>query len=541
MDVRKRNNYIIFISLILIAFIYSGIDTGFIDYIFPFSQKSRSTRKINEVLNIVNKYYVDSVDWQQTGKGAIEGALKTLDPHSVYFSKEEVQRNDENFEGRYHGIGIQFDVIDGYITVIAVIPGSPAQDAGLLAGDQIVKINGKSAYNISSSDVPKKLKGPANSEVDVTIRREGMRNPFDVTLTRAEIPIFTINTYFRPDSITGYVWLNRFAQHTADELEDALLEMERQGIKRLILDLRDNGGGLLRQAVQVVGKFIDGHKKVVYTRGRLSRFNETYYTDEFELTKKRDYPLIVLIDQSSASASEIVAGALQDYDRALIVGERSFGKGLVQNEFDLGDGSRVRLTISKYYTPSGRLIQRAYKGKDIADYYRGAGEDSLAAEKDTLESPVFYTKAGRKVFGGGGIKPDVEIKYATYAHSRKLIMQLNQKRCFFAAAMLISRNSPQWGADFEKFYNEFRVSKSELNSLKKIAGDKEIQFKKRDFIKDERYLKNRLKAEVARHFWGMPEFYRVLLQYDNQFSEAFNYFKEAEKIIASEEVKAQKK
>ena len=533
MRLPNRNTIYIALLLILIAFIYSRTDRGIIDYIFPFGEKSKHTRKVNEALNIIGHYYVDSVNWEKTSEGALQGALRTLDPHSEYFTKEEVQNNEENFEGRYQGIGIYFDVIEGFITVISVIPGSPAQEAGLIAGDKIIRINGKLALNLSTDEVPKRLKGPAGTEVEVSIRRDGLSKPFEVTITRSEIPIFTINTYFKADSITGYVWINRFAHHTADELEEALSEMEKQGIKRLILDLRGNGGGLLRQAVQVAGKFINGHKKVVYTKGRLSRFDETYYTDDFGFTRKRDYPLIVLIDQSSASASEIVAGALQDYDRALIVGVSSFGKGLVQNEFSLSDGSRVRLTVSKYYTPSGRLIQRPYKGRDLDEYYNGSAEDSSAAQQDTTERPVYYTRAGRPVYGGGGINPDVEIKFTTHAHSPKMIQQFNQKRCFFTTAAAIVPGERERWPSVEKFSRGYRVSDIWLRKFKKTGRDKDIIFSEQEFKKDEVYLKNRLKAEIARQLWGMSAFYRVLLEYDNQYKESFKYFKEAQRFIES--------
>jgi len=531
---RPEKNKILILTLltVLLAIFVARFDLNFFDFSPGNRDKKASVAKLNQVLNVVNKYYVDTLDWKDVSTGAIEGMLKKLDPHSVYFDPATVENNEENFNGKYQGIGIQFDVLEGYITVIAVISGSPSEKAGLLAGDKITHIDGKSAHNITTLEVPQKLKGPKGSEVTVTIKRSELK-PFEVSIERDEIPIFTINTYFKPDDRTGYIWVNRFASTTADELEEALKELEQQGIERLMIDLRSNGGGYLRQAVRIVGKFVSGHKKVVYTKGRLPGYDETYYSDDYGMSHRRDYPLIILIDHSSASASEIVAGALQDYDRALIVGDRSFGKGLVQNEFELDDASRIRLTVSKYYTPSGRLIQRPYKGKEIEDYYLEGVSDSLEAERDTMAvKPVFYTKAGRKVYGGGGITPDVEVSYETYSKSRAMSAQFHRKRIFFETAAQFVNENPQWKKSFQKFQTSFKVKPSLLKKLNRMAKSKEVKFTQADFIKDDVYLKNRLKAEIARNIWGAARFYQVLLEYDNQFQKALDLFSEVTDLLS---------
>ena len=496
--------------------------------LLDFSDETRAQResisRLNNVLKLVNNYYVDSLDWNAVSTGAIEGLLQKLDPHSVYIDPETVKHNDENFSGHYYGIGIQFDILDGYINVITVIPGSPSEKAGLLAGDKIIKIDGSSAHNISMSEVPKKLKGPKDTRVIVTIKR-GKAKPFDVPIIRGEIPIVTINTYFKADAQTGYVWLNRFASTTAEELEKALDDLEAQGMKQLILDLRGNGGGFLSQAVQVVAKFIKGHRKVVFTKGKLSRFDETYYTDDYGMTRARTYPLIVLIDHSSASASEIVAGALQDYDRALIAGETSFGKGLVQNEFELDDGSRLRLTVSKYYTPSGRLIQRPYKGKNIEDYYMESYSDSVKSSKDSLQTrPQFKTSAGRIVYGGGGITPDVKIKYKSLAKHTKLVTELLQKRIFYETAAEFVNSYPQWKQSFTNFHKNFKVGNRLLTQLKVQAKQAGIRVNEKAFRADEAYLKNRLKAEIARNIWGNFYYYQIGMDVDNQYLKALTLF-----------------
>lgn len=529
MESKRLRFILLLIGLVIIYFFVNNYKTIFYDYLSPYDQ---SKFKITRALDYINRYYVDSVAWQTTADKAINGAMQTLDPHSVYMNKIEVKNAEESFEGRYQGIGIQFDIVDNYPTVISVIPGSPSFKAGLLAGDQIIKIDGKSTYKISRDEVPKKLKGPKGTSVKVTIKRPGLEEPFEVTLVRAEIPITTINTYFMVDSITGYIWLNRFAHTSSDEMEQALDDLEARGMKRLVFDLRDNGGGLLRQAVEIVAKFIKGKKLVVFTRGKLKTFNEKFYTD-FK-RKTRSYPLILLINHATASASEIVAGALQDYDRALIVGVTSFGKGLVQNEFPLPDGSRIRLTVSKYYTPSGRLIQRPYKNKSREEYYNELWEDSLANHSPDT-SKVFYTKNGRKVFGGGGIQPDIFVKLNVPEKSAKWVVKLFQKRLFFKTVEKWTPNLKIWSEDFEKFRRRFKVPASMLRSLREMAIQEGVRIPKNEFVKDGGYLKNRLKAEIARHFWSMSEFYRILLEYDNQFSTALEHFNDAEGLLKRDE------
>jgi len=531
MKFSKNRFYFSVLLVVFLAVLYSRFDLDFLNFSTQNRLKRAQVSKLNQVLRTVNNYYVDTLDWQEVSTGAIEGLLEKLDPHSVYFNPVKVELNEESFNGHYQGIGIQFDVLDGLITVITVISGSPAQEVGLRAGDKITHINGKSARDISNADVPKKLKGPKGSDVDVTIKRNGLK-PFDVTIVRDEIPIYTVNTYFKPDAQTGYIWLDRFASTTNEEFESALKELEESGIERLIIDLRGNGGGFLRQAVELVGKFVFGHKKVVYTKGRLSRYDETYYTDDFGRSHRRDYPVVVLIDHSSASASEIVAGALQDYDRAVIVGTRSFGKGLVQNEFELDDGSRIRLTVSKYYTPSGRLIQRAYKGKLIEDYYMAGVNDSLNQIEDSTEvKPVFYTKVGRLVYGGGGINPDVNVAYESHSKEPQLTAKLHAKRVFFETADRFVYSNPSWKDSFPNFKRNFEVNSALLSSLVTVAKDKEIDVDLSQLDRDQAYIKNRLKAEIARNIWGASKLYQVILEHDNQFREALLSFAKTDSIL----------
>ncbi|HID38400.1 MAG TPA: S41 family peptidase [Calditrichaeota bacterium] len=534
---KKTNIFLIFLIVVILNLAWPYLE--FVYYhIFPGgSQLKRNLAKYEEVIQYIDMFYVDSVAYDKLTREAIKGALNTLDPHSVYISKEQAKTNEEQFNGRYQGIGIQFDIIDGYITVISVIPGSPSEKAGLMAGDRIIKIEGKSAYKITVADVPRKLKGPEGTTVNITVSRPGIAEPFEVVLTRDEIPIYTVNTYFMVNDSTGYVWLNRFAHTTSKELEHALIKLEQQGMKQLLLDLRDNGGGLLQQAVEVSGKFISGHKLIVYTKGRLSRFDNEYYSDDFAISIDRTLPLVVLINQNSASASEIVAGAIQDYDRGLIVGETSFGKGLVQNEFVLNDGSRLRMTVSKYYTPSGRLIQRPYKDITKEEYYHEIEEpdslrqDSLQAKKGTLR-PVFYTKGGRKVFGGGGITPDTVVTYKLASKSPEMIRDFYRERVFFETATRLVQKNEEWKADFGHFFQNIQPARFWLKELYNTAKERGVEFKNQDFWKDSKFLQNRLKAEIARTIWGTDKFYHVLLQIDNQFRSAISLFPQVSSILA---------
>ena len=541
MAAKKTNILWIIVIVVVLNLAWPYLELAYY-HIFPSgSEFKRNLAKYEEVIQYIDKFYVDSVSYDKLTREAIKGALNTLDPHSVYISKEQAQANEEQFNGRYQGIGIQFDIIDGYITVIAVIPASPSEKAGLMAGDRIIKIEGKSAYKITMADVPRKLKGPKGTSVKITVSRPGIEEPFEVTLIRDEIPIFTVNTYFMANDSTGYVWLNRFAHTTSKELEHALIKLEQQGMKQLLLDLRDNGGGLLQQAVEVSGKFIGGHKLIVYTKGRLSRFDNEYYSDDFGISIDRKYPLIVLINQNSASASEIVAGAIQDYDRGLIVGETSFGKGLVQNEFILNDGSRLRMTVSKYYTPSGRLIQRPYKDISKEEYYHEIEEpdslrrDSLQAYQGKDNRPLYYTQGGRKVYGGGGITPDTVVTYKLSSKSPEMIRDFYRERVFFETATRLVQKNEQWKTDFNRFFRKTRPTRSWMKELYQTAKERGVQFKEQDFWQDRRFLQNRLKAEMARIIWGTEKFYQVLLQIDNQFRTAIDLFPQVSIILSGKQ------
>ncbi len=487
--------------------------------------------KLYKVIQLAQMYYVEDIDWDTAIEGAISGMLEKLDPHSVYIPPKKAKENEESFSGEYEGIGIQFDVIDGYLTVIAPIPGSPSDKLGIQAGDKIIKINGKSAIGISRDEVPKKLKGPKGTTVDVTIVREGVEEPFDLTITRDVIPISTITASFMVDDSTGYIWVNRFAAITAKELEERLEDLEKHHLKRLVLDLRWNSGGYLHEAVKMAGKFVPGHRLIVYTKGRSQRIDEEYYADQFGRRIVRNYPLIVLINRGSASASEIVAGAIQDYDRGLIVGENSFGKGLVQKQFRLQDGSQVRITTAKYYTPSGRCIQRNYKGKKLEEYYSEIPDSTWASEDSLKHRPLYYTlERHREVYGGGGIQPDVYIKNTSFSKVPQMTNKFLRKRLFFEFTTDYTAHHPELKTSLEQFQSAFEISPEVLKDFRKYCRDKGVKFHNEDFEKDIDFIKLRLKAEIARHFWENDGYYYVILHKDHQFLKAMSLFDEAKKL-----------
>ena len=363
----------------------------------------------SQVLYLVQNNYVEAPDNQKLIKGAIDGMLKTLDPHTVYLPAQRAQRMDEEFSGEYSGIGIQFDLRDGAIVVISPLEGTPAFKLGIRAGDRITEVDDKPLpKNLTNDDVFKLLRGPTGSTVGITVLRDDASEPMHFTIERAKIPIESIPYSYMIRPGVGYVRIIRFSQTTGEELSTALAKLKGEGMKSLLIDLRSNSGGLLSQAVDVLDQIVPADKLLVYTRGRIPSANADYRSSD--RPKLADLPLVVLIDHGSASASEIVSGAIQDLDRGVVAGTNSFGKGLVQNQLRLSDGSKLLLTIAHYYTPSGRLIQRDYsKFEDRDQYAMDAYKVEVPSDSVLATLPKFKTSGGRTVYGGGGIYPDVLI------------------------------------------------------------------------------------------------------------------------------------
>ncbi len=477
-----------------------------------------------EVFTYVKRFYVEPVESEKLVTGAIEGLLSELDPHSVYIPKKNLEKVTEEFEGYFEGIGIEFVVHNKILTVVSPIVGGPSEAVGLLPGDQIIRIEGESTYGIDESDVVKKLRGRKGSVVNVTIRRPGLSDPFKVAITRDRIPIYSvIASFMMEDKKTGYVYLGRFAKTTSEELEKALQELKAKGMENLILDLRSNSGGLLDQAIAVADQFIKGDQKLVYTKGRLRGTDEDFFSTNND--PYQDFPLIVMINHGSASASEIVAGAVQDLDRGLVVGQTSFGKGLVQNQIPLKDGSAMRLTIARYYTPSGRLIQRPYD-EGLVDYYMDAYQEESEIEIDS--TAVFYTQAGRKVYGGGGITPDIKLKDWRITRFSE---QLRSKRIFFEFGSTFTSDHPNAFSSFARFQQEFFITQEMIQDLKTILQKHDLEFSQEAFDKDKVFIENMMKAEVARHYWDSQHYYQVRMQADPEVKETLGQISKAKEIL----------
>jgi carboxyl-terminal processing protease len=494
--------------------------------------------KFKDVLSFAQKYYVDEVNPKTLVEAAIEGMLKSLDPHSVYIPPKQLEKVQEDFRGKFEGVGIEFSILRDTINVSATIFGGPSEKVGILAGDKIVKIDNETAVKFQNSDVQKKLRGKKGTKVVVEIVRAGATEPLTFTITRDEIPLVTVDTYYMIDDVTAYMSINRFAQTTHQEFVDGLHSLRSKGMKQLILDLRGNPGGYLDQAFRMANEFLKAGQKIVYTKGRKSEFDEDFVADgsgEFQ-----DLPLIVLISNGSASASEIVAGAVQDHDRGLIVGLTSFGKGLVQRQFDLADGSAFRLTTARYYTPSGRLIQRPYKpGENEEDYYKQAylrdeeTSDNVEHGKESADTtrPHFKTDAGRTVLGGGGITPDYIIKFGRLTDYGALM----RSKVFEFVINYMDRKGPElrktYGKeDVVRFMNTFKVDESLIQSFIDFGTAAKIKFDKKQFDADDEYLRSWIKSQIARTLFGSEGYFRAANEIDIQFKKARTLFPEARKI-----------
>ncbi len=481
------------------------------------------------VLYLVQNQYVDPPDNEKLIRGAIDGMLKTLDPHSVYLPPQRAERMDEEFHGEYSGIGVQFEIRDGAIVVISPMEGTPAYRLGIRAGDRIVEIEDKPlAKTLTNDDVFRALRGPAGSVVKVTIDREGESEPLHFSIERAKIPIESIPYVFMIRPGVGYVRPIRFAATTGEELQTAIGKLRAQGMKELLIDLRSNSGGLLSQAVEVLDQLVPRDRLLVYTRGRSPSSNADYRSDgRFQ---NSDMPLVVLIDHGSASASEIVAGAVQDLDRGLVAGTNSFGKGLVQNQFRLSDGSKLLLTIAHYYTPSGRLIQRDYTKYDNRDDYAlDALKDDVPSDSVLATRPKFKTSGGRTVYGGGGIYPDVVIKDPPLLTRPQADMI--QKRVFFEYATHYATVHKNGAWTAEKFGKGFTLDDTEWGELHKIMENRKVALTDSIWKADRPFMLWQIRSELASATLGSVDRYRIICEQDDQLNAALELFPRASKLL----------
>lgn len=501
----------------------------------PSGDINQSLFKFREVLGYIDRNYVDEVNTDELVETAVVNMLEKLDPHTVYIPKEEVALAQSQLQGNFEGIGIEFNIFKDTLYVVTPLSGGPSEKVGLQAGDKIVAVNGESmaGVELNTRKVFDKLRGPKGSEVKLDILR-GKDTPLAFTIIRDKIPQASVDVAYMVNREVGFIKVSRFTVTTYDEFYAAMEKLIDQGMQKLVLDLTGNPGGYLDKAVSMVDELLPGNNMIVYTKGKEARYNDEYRAVKKGLFEKG--AVVVMIDQGSASASEIVAGALQDNDRALIVGRRSFGKGLVQMPINLTDGSELRLTISRYYTPSGRSIQKPYEGKDeeysedLNDRYE-QGElfvaDSIHVN-DTLE---YATSKGRKVYGGGGIVPDVFVAIDTTQTSgylTKLYTSNSLREFTFKYYDFNRKKFEKMGLD--EFLNSFEVTDKMLEDLNKLAKENTVDFTPAEFAKSKDLIKIHVKAQIARSNWGEEGFFPVFNQADEIFLEALTLFEQAERL-----------
>jgi carboxyl-terminal processing protease len=499
---------------------------------FMFSAAAQVSReqieKLQRALQVIDFAYVEEVNQEELVENAIRGMLKELDPHSVYLSAAELRRANEPLQGSFDGIGIQFQIISDTIVVISPIPGGPSDKVGILAGDKIVVIDGESSAgsHVTNQMVQERLRGRRGTRVDVSIFRKGVSGLLDFTITRDRIPINSLDAAFMATPEIGYIKINRFSRTTMREFRESLSQLKAKGMKDLILDLNNNSGGFLDVAIDLTDQFLERDHLIVYTEGHASP------TQEFNSTSRGDFrngKLVVLINEGSASASEILAGAIQDWDRGLLVGRRTFGKGLVQRPFDLPDGSAIRLTTARYHTPTGRSIQKPYDEgtdkyfNDLSERLRN-GELVSMANISFPDSLKYFTKNNQRVvYGGGGIMPDffvpVDTTRVSAFYSRVLrrgiintfcIEYTNENRQKFI----------QMYTDSDQFVNHFEVDDELLQRFYSYTTEQGISSPEIGNDQSEYYLRNQIKGLVARNLFDFGAYIQVSIQLDEAYNKA---------------------
>ncbi len=490
---------------------------------------SGDIQKFREALSLIKTEYVDHTETEALVDDAIGHILTKLDPHSAYIPAKEREQANEDLRGNFEGIGIEFNIFQDTLVVVAALSGGPSESVGLRTGDRIVKVNGENIAGIGlrNNDVVKRLKGPKGTKVNIEVLRRSVDSPIAFTIIRDKIPQFSVDAAYLIAPQIGYIKLSRFSQTTFTEFTQALNKLKKEGMVKLVLDLQGNPGGYMNQAIDLADTFLPEGEKVVFTKGKDSRYNSNALSTrqgEFE-----NGDLIVLINEGSASASEIVAGALQDNDRALIVGRRSYGKGLVQSPFDLNDGSELRLTISRYYTPSGRSIQKPYNdtqeyGRDISKRYRH-GEFFHADSIKFNDSLKYLTLNGRTVYGGGGIMPDYFVPLDTSLNSPYLNALFNSNSFQEYAFNYAVENKDQLERmGFKEFQQGFRVTNSMYESLSKVGQRNNVKPNQNDLDKNKRVFEIFLKANMARRVWGSESFYSIFNETNEILQQALQLF-----------------
>jgi len=492
------------------------------------SNQRETAFKMAQLFDWIGSYYVDTVNMGKLSEKIIRKTLQELDPHSVYVTKDEVRAMNEPLEGSFDGIGVSFDILNDTILVISAIQGGPSERVGIIDGDKIIAINGENVAGtgIRRTDVPKKLKGPKGTEVTVDILRRGYPELLTFRIVRDKIPLYSIDAAYKVTDRIGYIKLSRFSASSKKEFDEALQQLKNDGVTDLILDLTGNGGGYMETAIQLANEFLDRGQLIVYTEGDYSPRRNFRADSNGEFTKGK---LVLMIDERSASASEILAGAVQDWDRGMIVGRRSFGKGLVQRQMMFTDSSMIRLTVSRYHTPSGRAIQKPYNTQND-EYARGLGSRLQTGEltgetsNDVANSLKYQTLVKKRtVYGDGGITPDIFVAMDTSYYTnyyRELLGKGIFNRFILNYVDKNRQQLKQQYSTFAQFDEKFTVTKAFLDELQAFAEKEGLSRKPEMFAKSQQYLILWLKGYIARDLWDMAKLYQVVNREDPIFLRA---------------------
>ena len=490
-------------------------------------------QKFGTAMQIIEYAYVDSTDQSDLVETAIVEMLKELDPHSAYISKEDIEKVNEPLEGSFEGIGVTFQLFNDTILVVAPVVGGPSDKLGIMAGDKIIKIDGVDAFGdkVDNKYVMDRLRGKKGTKVDVAIKRAGVNKMIDFTITRDKIPLNSIDATYMVSPDVGYIKLTRFSKTSMDEFHESVAELKKNGMKDMILDLRGNSGGYLNVAVDLSDQFLSSGKLIVYTEGLRSA------KQDFSATSMGDFEegrVIILINEGSASASEIVSGAVQDWDRGLVLGRRSFGKGLVQRPFPLPDGSVIRLTTARYHTPTGRCIQRPYED-GVDEYYkelRHRLDNGELVNQDSIKFPdslKYYTPGGRIVYGGGGVMPDVFVPIDSTRFS-EYYTDLVRKGVFNNFTMTYIDKNRTWLLeefdDLDAFKKGFTVSDEMYSTFLDKAMEEKVERNEEDkFYYPDEDIKIQIKALIARNLWDTNAYFEVINELDDELMQAVDLLK----------------
>lgn len=530
--VKEERNWAALLSPIIIAIVavvFYNLGAG------RFSGEENKVREVqisrlHEVIQMIEENYVDSVDVENLYRTSIQGMLKELDPHSAYIPIEDVEASQEELQGHFAGVGIRFLILRDTLMVTSVVEGGPAQTAGVKSGDRIIKVDDEviASSGLTIEGVHKRLKGEPDTKIIVSIVRKGEKNTLTLPIKRGIIPLPSIDAAYVVEGSIGVIKISNFSNNTDSEFAQAVKKLKFQGITQLILDLRHNGGGYMHTAINVADEFLKKNELIVFTQGLHQPKQETFATAYGQC---ENMPLVVLINSGSASASEIVSGALQDNDRALIIGRRSFGKGLVQRPMEMTDGSELRLTVSRYYTPSGRSIQKPYgNGIDYeAEFYERYETGELQHIDSSLfkDAPQFKTKKGKIVYGGGGIMPDLFVPIDTTGSSL-YFTTLTYTEAFrnYCFDYLDENRKKMNYATVEEFDRKFTISDQMLMDFAKYAEKTEkIVFDLYGYNHSKERIKNYLKGELATYLFDFGARYYISLPFDMDIQVAIEELK----------------